>query len=379
MITGIIAEFNPFHNGHKYLLEQIEGLKIVAMSGNFMQRGEPALVDKWTRAEMALTNGADIVVELPFMVSVQSADYFAKGAVRILADLGVECLAFGTEQVLDYDTIGSLYATKEAEMTDYMQGLPETLSYPQKSQLMWEKLTGLTFSGQTPNHILALAYAKAASPLGMTLKPIQRQGAGFHSQDKVEAFASATAIRKHCEDEAFIARVIPASSLLKASPKVSWEAYFPYLKYQIISHPDLTQVYQVNTELANRLKTTISQVDNCDDLVEAVATKRYTKARVRRVLTYILVNAVESPLPRAIHVLGFTAQGQAYLSGLKKSVTLVSRIGAEPWDKLTQKADQIYQLGHPDMPEQTWGRFPVKVISSSKKLSKGFTSRENML
>ena len=81
-VTGIIAEFNPFHNGHKYLLEQAEGLKIVAMSGNFVQRGEPAIVDKWIRAQMALENGADLVVELPFLVAVQSADHFAKGSGR---------------------------------------------------------------------------------------------------------------------------------------------------------------------------------------------------------------------------------------------------------------------------------------------------------
>ena len=78
-ITGIIAEFNPFHNGHKYLLEQAEGLKIVAMSGNFMQHGEPAIVDKWTRTQMALENGADLVVELPFLISVQAADFLVKG------------------------------------------------------------------------------------------------------------------------------------------------------------------------------------------------------------------------------------------------------------------------------------------------------------
>ena len=76
-VTGIIAEFNPFHNGHKYLLDHAEGIKIVAMSGNFVQRGEPAIVDKWTRAQMALENGADLVVELPFFTAVQSADYFA--------------------------------------------------------------------------------------------------------------------------------------------------------------------------------------------------------------------------------------------------------------------------------------------------------------
>ena len=100
-ITGIIAEFNPFHNGHKYLLDQAEGLKIVAMSGNFMQRGEPAIVDKWVRTQMALGNGADLVVELPFLVSVQAADFFGQGAVDILARLDIDRLAFGTEEGLD--------------------------------------------------------------------------------------------------------------------------------------------------------------------------------------------------------------------------------------------------------------------------------------
>ena len=111
-ITGIIAEFNPFHNGHKYLLKQADGLKIVAMSGNFMQRGEPAIVDKWTRAQMALENGADLVVELPFLVSVQAADFFGQGAVDILTQLGIDSLAFGTEEVLDYQKIA-----------DYMQNV----------------------------------------------------------------------------------------------------------------------------------------------------------------------------------------------------------------------------------------------------------------
>ena len=98
-----------------------------------------------------------------------------------------------------------------------------------------------------------------------------------------------------------------------------------------------------------------------EDLVEKVATKRYTKARVRRILTYILVGAMDQALPDAIHVLGFSAKGQAHLKGLKKSVEIVTRIGKEPWDDMTQQADQVYQLGHPQLPEQTWGRVPVRV------------------
>ena len=149
-ITGIIAEFNPFHNGHKYLLDQAEGLKIVAMSGNFMQRGEPAIVDKWTRAQMALENGADLVVELPFLVSVQAADFFGQGAVDILARLGIDTLAFGTEEVLDYQKIADLYTEKGTEMENFVENLPDSLSYPQKTQAMWKEFAGLDFQATHP-------------------------------------------------------------------------------------------------------------------------------------------------------------------------------------------------------------------------------------
>lgn len=363
-ITGIIAEFNPFHNGHKYLLEQAEGLKIVAMSGNFMQRGEPAIVDKWTRAQMALENGADLVVELPFLVSVQAADFFGQGAVDILAQLGIDTLVFGTEEVLDYQKIANLYAERSQEMENFVDNLPDSLSYPQKTQAMWKEFAGLDFSGDTPNHVLALAYAKAVAGRNIKLHPIQRQGAGYHSVDKDVDFASATAIRQYQADSNFIERFMPSFEVFENASKVSWEYYFQLLRYQILSNPDLSTIYQVNQEMAVRIKDAIKIAQSVEELVEAVATKRYTKARVRRLLTYILVQTRESDLPEAIHVLGFTEKGRQHLKSLKDQVHLVSRIGKEPWDAMTQKADQIYQLGQSSIAEQNFGRVPIKIESN---------------
>ena len=360
-ITGIIAEFNPFHNGHKYLLDQAAGLKIVAMSGNFMQRGEPAIVDKWTRAQMALENGADLVVELPFLVSVQAADFFGQGAVAILDHLGMDTLAFGTEEVLDYQQIANLYTERGQEMELFMENLPNSLSYPQKTQAMWKEFADLDFSGDTPNHVLALAYAKAVAGRKIKLHPIQRQGAGYHSVDKNVDFASATALRQHQSDQNFLERFMPSVALFANASKVSWEDYYPLLRYQILSNPDLTTIYQVNQEMAVRIKDAIKTAQSMEELVEAVATKRYTKARVRRLLTYILVQARESALPEAIHILGFTEKGRQHLKSLKEQVHLVSRIGKEPWDVMTQKADQIYQLGHPSIAEQNFGRVPIRI------------------
>ena len=345
-ITGIIAEFNPFHNGHKYLLEQAEGLKIVAMSGNFMQQG------------------ADLVVELPFLVSVQAADFFGQGAVAILARLGIDTLAFGTEEVLDYQKIADLYSERGQEMEKFVDNLPDSLSYPQKTQAMWKEFAGLNFSGDTPNHVLALAYAKAVVGRKIKLHPIQRQGAGYHSVDKDVDFASATALRQHQNDQDFIERFMPSVALFENASKVNWEDYYPLLRYQILSNPDLTSIYQVNQEMAVRIKDAIKTVQSIEELVDAVATKRYTKARVRRLLTYILVQARESDLPEGIHVLGFTEKGRQHLKSLKDQVHLVSRIGKEPWDAMTQKADQIYQLGHPSIAEQNFGRVPIKIESN---------------
>ena len=116
--------------------------------------------------------------------------------------------------------------------------------------------------------------------------------------------------------------------------------------------------------MAVRIKEAIKTSQTLEELVESVATKRYTKARVRRLLTYILVQARESDLPEAIHVLGFTEKGRQHLKTLKEQVNLVSRIGKDPWDAMTQKADQIYQLAHPGITEQNFGRVPIKIESN---------------
>ena len=153
----------------------------------------------------------------------------------------------------------------------------------------------------------------------------------------------------------------PAHELLIQSPKVTWSALYPLLRYQIISHPDLTSFYQVNQELAVRLREAAKTSYTTEELVEQVATKRYTKARIRRILTYILVGARDELLPSWIHVLGFTQAGQEHLKKMKGKTEFVSRIGQEPWDSLTQQADRIYQLGNVKLEEQNFGRIPIIV------------------
>ncbi|WP_193434485.1 nucleotidyltransferase family protein, partial [Streptococcus suis] len=204
--------------------------------------------------------------------------------ISILHRLGVEKLVFGTEEMLDYQKIADIYVDKTEEMENFVKNLPDNLSYPQKTQAMWQEFAGLTFTGDTPNHILALAYAKAVAGTGIQLSPVQRQGAGFHSEEVETSYASATAIRKGADKLDLVRDFLPSASLFEEATKVSWNDYFPLLRYQIATHQDLSQVFQVNEELASRIRSAIGSVATVEELVDAVATKRYTKARVRRVL-----------------------------------------------------------------------------------------------
>jgi predicted nucleotidyltransferase len=360
-ITGIIAEFNPFHNGHKRLLDAAaDSTKVVVMSGNWMQRGEPAFIDKWTRAEMALSNGADLVVELPLLSAVQGADFFAKGAFEILRQLGANEILFGTEaDATDYQRVSEVYAEKKDEMTAFMATLPELMSYPLKAEKTWEKFADVKFDGGSPNHILGLAYAKAAAGTEMQLRTLQRDS-GYNSSSLVGSSASATAIRENWQAAQDF---VPENcwGLLQAAPKTSWQDFFSLLRYKITAVSPLTDIYQVNDELASRIKVANQRASDLSELIELVYTKRYTKGHIRRLLTYILLDVRrELILPTSIHVLGFDDKGRRLLAQAREAeVPLTTRIGQYAWDTETQRADEIYRLGNPNLSEQTYARKPI--------------------
>jgi predicted nucleotidyltransferase len=286
---------------------------------------------------------------------VQSADFFAQGAIDILAEMGANELIFGSESDLDYNSIVKLYEEKSEQMEIYLKNLPENLSYPEKTQLMWQEFSNVKFDGNTPNHVLALAYAKASAGKNIKLRSVQRNN-DFHSADLSGKMASATAIRANIKGD--IWPYVPENLVdLYHEPTVTWDDLFSHLKYKIISQ-NLQNIFQVNQEMESRIKKNIKNARNFEELVEKVHTKRYTKARVRRILTYILLNFPrEIERPQKIHVLGFTARGQKHLVQVKEKCLV--RIGKEPWDNLTQIADDIYQLGNEELAEQNHGRKPL--------------------
>ncbi|MGX7265322.1 nucleotidyltransferase [Enterococcus crotali] len=383
---GIIVEYNPFHNGHQYhakMAREMSGAEVViaVMSGNFLQRGEPAIIDKWTRASEALAHGVDLVIELPFAYAVQSADYFAAGGVKLLHALHCEALCFGTDNQsgMDYELFGDFVKKHQTEINQQYQTIKNNgMSYPQQMTEVFRALypsSGLDFS--SPNHILGLSYAKenANYEEPMKLYPLKREQAGFHDTNIYQDFASATAIRKavFSDELAQIKQVLPekVATDLTTSPTVSWEDYWPLLKYKLISSSitELQGIYQMKEGIEYRLQEAARASDSFQKFIEQAKTKRYTWTRLQRLATYILNNVKQEEIINSwkdthLQVLGFTEQGQGFLRAEKKNLELplITKVSKNLNAQLALdiRSNQLYQLGHPSILEQSFGRFPIR-------------------
>lgn len=375
---GIVVEYNPFHNGHRYHAQKARELSnadvvVAVMSGNFLQRGEPAIIDKWARAKAALENGVDLVVELPFAWAVQSADYFAKGSIALLQALKCDALCFGTESEnsFDYADYGSFFVKEKESIDKLFHELPIGWSYPEK---MAEVVSQLYPNAQNfpPNHILGLSYAKenALYEDPMEIFPLLRKDQGYHDESLiVDRFASATGVRQAVFADEDVSAFVPQTTLKELKDtQISWAAFWPYLNYQLRANSltSLRGIYQMKEGLEHRLVE--KEADNFTEFMQLISTKRYTQPRLQRLLTYVLLQVKEAEIKAEqansmLHILGFTEKGQAYLNKKKKLFTLpvAAKIGQKEKEKhfLTYRADQVYQLAHPR--EQTIGRFPIRI------------------
>ncbi|MEQ3451561.1 nucleotidyltransferase [Enterococcus cecorum] len=382
---GVIVEYNPFHNGHRYHLEQARcksqaDVIICAMSGNFLQRGEAAIIDKWQRANSALQNGADIVLELPFEWAVQSADYFAQGGVNMLAAIGCEYLCFGTDsqEKMDYQHIGQFLHQNHQQLNQlFHQMADEKLSYAENMIRVFQSLEiDIPFDHKQPNHILGLSYAKANSQLlkPMTLLAIPRIESGYHEQKLGESrIVSATAIRRGIFRGEEITPYVPSSSLAYLTErKVCLEDFFPYLKFRLLTMDlaELQQIYQMEEGLAFRMKKLIRSCFSYESLINQLKSKRYSQTRIQRLLLYCLLNVRKEEIRNAwqtpsIRILGFTEKGQGYLNKVKKQVPypLITRVGKVEATRLslTIRSDEVYRLANSHIQEQNF-RTMIKML-----------------
>lgn len=348
IITGIITEYNPFHNGHKYHLEQAKkdtnanGI-VCIMSGNFMQRGIPALIDKWKRAEIAVKNGVDLVLELPLVYSVSSAEHFAFGSVSLLNKLNIiDNLYFGSESgdinTLKYISevlVNEPYEYKSFLKNQLDNGLPFHLS---RSNALIDYFKNNTIKEvlSNSNNILGIEYIKSLMKLKSNITPVtlKREGGTYNSTKLSPNFSSATSIRKYLKNGNIdnIKTEIPVETYtilkdLYASeyPFIFEEDIFKYIKYRLLLDGNsLSKIPDVSEGLDNRILNIISRCESLNELILKSKSKRYTYTRLNRILTqyflnlekYDLFKLTKTQAPYA-RVLAFNSNGRTILKKIK--------------------------------------------------------------
>lgn len=349
-ITGIIAEYNPFHNGHAYQIEQARLLTgcdflVVVMSGDYVQRGAPAVFDKYTRARMALACGADLVLELPVACSCASAEFFASGAVSLLDGLGcVDFLCFGSESG-DLQSLmepARILAKESPVFQEALRrGLSLGLSFPAARKEAFRACASNPDILDLPNNILGIEYLKALLQRESIIKPvtIKREGQGYHDTLLDSGFASASGIRRFLKQEEAPLSALPALKESLPDPVMEvlkdtlahtlpvWEEDFSMLlRYELLrqSASDLTRYADISPDLGRRLKNCADKFSSFSEFVALVKTKDVTYTRITRALFHILLNLTGEDTRNSVampyaRILGFRKDHSRILGLLKEN------------------------------------------------------------
>lgn len=394
-IVGIVTEHNPFHNGHRYHVEKAQeacnaDAVISVMSGHFLQRGEPALFNKWARAEMAVLAGADIVIELPTAFSVRSASVFAHGAVSILNSTGIVThLCFGSESgnLDSFLPPARLLSNEPEEFRSILNRYLNTgISYPAARAKALEAFLPKTDEAEnlyaSPNNILGIEYVKALFKLNSAISPVtvKRFAAGYHDVQigRQQHIASATSIREEILNSGNtltprVKQVVPETSysimekeLAAGRGPVFMESFSQSLFYLLRTVPAeyLASICDVNEGLEFRLLECSKKASSVKNLIELVKTKRYTWTRIQRIISNLLLGYTSSMAdsfdatgPRYIRILGLSAKGRSLLKITKKRADVPVIVRTAPYlarkDELSAmlrfdvKATDIYMLLYP--------------------------------
>ena len=373
---GIIAEYNPFHKGHHYQIEQIRkqtdaDVIVVAMSGNFVQRGEPAIENKWHRAKMALENGADLIVELPTLSSTQATDWFAAGGVGILHAAKCQKIAFGVEDTsVDYQVAFEEWNTLQTRIKEYVTDEEmKTLTYANRLSLVVKENFGenspLYRLMQQPNQQLGFAYVKEilSKNLPMKFLMIERKGNGhLDATIQDEQFASGTALRKQLlkvdRNHQLYSQLPYLEEISYNEYRNGWEQYWTLLKYQLerSSVEELRMIYQMDEGIEYRFKKILPQANSFGEFIQLLKNKRWTWARLQRLCIYVLLGITKDQVkqhfetinsPKEVTVLGFNETGREYLKKLREEETNFITNYAHPSLELQKKFDNIYDIMNP--------------------------------
>lgn len=344
-ILGIIAEYNPFHNGHLYHMQQCKmkaeaDFVVVIMSGNFTQRGEPAIFDKWERSRLAVQCGADLVLELPFAYAVNSAEYFAKGGVNILSGLGcVTHLGFGAETD-QYELLLETAAFLAEENSQFRQHLKNNLdkgaSYAKARELALAELMGKEAAAVSlkPNNILALEYLKQLKLQESSITPVivNRKGAEYFDIAPKDEIASATAIRCHMDFQQQ-KQYVPEPVAEALMHRTELSGYFDLIRSSILQKNlrELAEIFSVGEGLENRMKQYVRRCSSLKELVEKTGSKRYPKTRIMRSFCQTVVGLTAFEDSYYARVLAAGKKGTRLLRQIKKTsrIPVITNINKE--------------------------------------------------
>ena len=366
MAIGIIAEYNPFHKGHKYHIENTLKIKnddiVVIMSGNFVQRGEPSILEKHIRTEMALQNGVSMVIELPVEYATASADVFSKGAVQILDKTNIiSHLSFGSEygQTDIFNNIADILNNEPEEFKTLLKNfLSQGLSYPASRNKALEIYLNqdLSFLSQS-NNILALEYVRSLKQINSKIKPltVKRVVSKYNQSTLSGEISSATSIRQALlNNDEIVYNSMPENCkhFFNNLNIKTLDDYTDILKYILLttSKSDLSTFADVTEGIENRILST--DFATIGELLSKIKTKRYTYTKLQKAIVHILLNIKKSDQnknPQYIRILGFKKDKKYLLTELTKKATLPVLINVKENETLLQKeilSTDIYNLVH---------------------------------
>lgn len=333
-VIGIIAEYNPFHLGHKYQIDKIKELYkdsiiICLCSSTFTQRGEVSIINKWDKAKIALDNNIDLFIEFPFCYATQSADIFAKGAIDILNKLKIDILVFGTESIEADDLIKlANIEINNKEFNNIVKSyLNKGINYPTALNNALKDIANINIS--KPNDLLGLSYVKEIIKNNYNITPITiKRIDNYHNSKVINNIASASYIRNRLYHNLDIKKYIPNYDV-NYIKNININYFYNYLKYNIISNiNNLDKFLDVDEGIENRIKKYINKSNNWEELVMNIKTKRYTYNRINRMLLHILTSFTKEENNNIkidyIKVLGFNNKGQSHLNKIKKDIKIIT-------------------------------------------------------
>lgn len=349
-IIGLIAEYNPFHNGHLYQINKIKELYpdsiiILVLNGYFLERGLISIETKEEKVRLALKYGIDIAIELPFVFGTNSSDTFATMSLELLNALNVDTLIFGSESNdLEKLKIAANFQNTPEFSKCVKEYLDQGINYP--TALNKANIIDI----KEPNDLLGLSYIKAINNNNYKIEPISiKRTNDYHDDKSNEKIVSSTNIREKIKNNINIEKFIPEGAITS----IDEELFFKLLKYKIISDENLEKYLTVDEGIQYRLKKVINKSNNLEELIENVKSKRYTYNRIMRMFIHILIGLTKEDKQELTHneyirILGFSENGNAYLNKYKKIspiplVTKITSIDSKIKD-YEFKAAEIYSL-----------------------------------